>query len=310
MPLIDEALFSCAVEERFHNLRLDQYLALQFEEYSRSHIGQAIKAGNIRVNAAEVKPGYRLKSGDIIDGSLGVDPQEAVVEPQNIDFEILLEDPDFIVIAKPPGLVVHPGSGNRDKTLVNGLLYRYRELADVGEGSRPGIIHRLDKDTSGVLVVARTKNAHAVLVDQFKNRRVEKTYLAIVRGVMPEPSGRIVAPIGRHPVNRQKMAVRMETGRYAVTSWKCMKTYRSHTLLEVQIETGRTHQIRVHMAHLGYPVAGDKLYGRADESRYFKRHMLHAWKLRFFHPRTGEPLTVVADPGRDFSAAIEHLEAL
>ncbi|MEJ2058273.1 MAG: RluA family pseudouridine synthase [Desulfofustis sp.] len=310
MPQINEASFSCAVEQRFHNLRLDQYLALQFEEYSRSQIGQAIKAGNIRVNTAEVKPGHRLKTGDTIDGSLGLDRQDSTIEPEDIYFQVLLEDPDFIVIAKPPGLVVHPGSGNRDNTLVNGLLYRYGELAEVGDNSRPGIVHRLDKETSGVMVVARTKRGHAALVDQFKYRRVEKTYLAIVRGVIPEPCGRIVAPLGRHPINRQKMAVRLETGRYAASSWKCRASYRTHTLLEVQIETGRTHQIRVHMAHIGHPVVGDKLYGRASGGTYFPRHMLHAWKLRFFHPRTGERVSVVADPGDDFNAAIDRLEAL
>lgn len=309
MPLIDEASFSCAVEERFHNLRLDQYLTLQFNEYSRSHIGQTIKAGNIRVNGAAVKPGHRIKAGDTIDGSLGIDLEDSAIVPQDIDFEVLLEDPDFIVIAKPPGLVVHPGSGNRDGTLVNGLLHRYRELADVGDGSRPGIVHRLDKDTSGVMLVARTKSAHAALVDQFKNRRVEKTYLAVVGGVLPDSSGRIVAPIGRHPVNRQKMTVRMETGRYAASSWKCRQIYRTHTLLEIRIETGRTHQIRVHMAHIGCPVAGDRLYGRASGSTHFSRHMLHAWKLRFFHPRTNDPLIVTADPCEDFINAIEQLEA-
>ncbi len=310
MPQIDEASFSCAVGQRFHNLRLDQYLALQFDEYSRSHIGQVIKAGRIRVNGAEVKPGHRIKTGDTIDGSLGIVSQDSTVGPQEINFEVLLEDPDFLVIAKPPGLVVHPGSGNRDRTLVNGLLYRYRELADVGDESRPGIVHRLDKDTSGVMVVARTKKAHAALVDQFKNRRVEKTYLAIVRGLLSEPSGRIVAPIGRNPVNRQKMSVRRETGRYAVSRWKSRAIYRAHTLLEVQIETGRTHQIRVHMAHIGHPVAGDTLYGKTGAGVLFPRHMLHAWKLRFFHPRTGERVAVVAEPGNDFAEAIERLGAL
>lgn len=309
VPLLDEASFSCEVDQRFHNLRLDQYLALQFAEYSRSQLCQAVKTENILVNGTAVKPGYRLKPGDRIDGTLEPDFQDITIEAQEIDFKILLEDQDFLVIAKPPGLVVHPGSGNRDGTLVNGLLFRYRELSDVGDGCRPGIVHRLDKDTSGAMVVARTKSAHAALVEQFKKRRVEKTYLAIVRGVLPEPSGRIVAPIGRHPVNRQKMAIRLQTGRYAVSKWKRRAVYRTHTLVEVHIETGRTHQIRVHMAHLGFPVAGDKTYGRGCDVINPPRQMLHSWKLHFFHPHTGEPVAAVAHPWEDFSAVIEELEA-
>ncbi len=309
VPLIDEASFSCEVEQRFYNLRLDQYLVLQFADYSRSQLGQAVKTEHILVNGTVVKPGYRLKAGDRVEGTLELDSQDITIAAQEIDFDILREDPDFLVIAKPPGLVVHPGSGNHDETLVNGLLFRYRELSGVGDGCRPGIVHRLDKDTSGVMVVARTKHAHAALVDQFKKRRVEKIYLALVRGVVPEPSGRIVAPIGRHPVNRQKMAIRPETGRYAVSNWKRRAVYRTHTLVEVHIETGRTHQIRVHMAHLGFPVAGDKTYGRGSEDIHPPRQMLHSWKLHFSHPRTGEPVAVVANPWHDFSAVIKELEA-
>jgi len=308
VPLIDVASFSHEVDERFHNLRLDQFLVLQFEEYSRSQLCQAIKAGSINVNGSAVKPGYRLKTGDRVDGSLEFDEQQVCLEAQQIDFEVLLEDPEFIVISKPPGLVVHPGSGNRDKTLVNGLLHKYRELSDVGDGGRPGIVHRLDKDTSGVMVVARTKKSHAALVEQFKNRRVEKVYLAIVSGVIPEPSGRIVAPIGRHPVSRQKMAVRGETGRYAASSWKRRQICTNHTLVEVHIETGRTHQIRVHMAHIGYPVAGDRLYGRNSRGEQWPRQMLHSWKLKFFHPDSGVSVAATAEPWKDFNTALEQLE--
>ena len=307
--VLDEASFSYEVEQRFHNLRLDQYLVLHFDQYSRSQLCQAVKAENIHVNGAAVKPGYRLKAGDRIDGSIAFDLQEIKLEPQNVDFEVLLEDPDFLVIGKPPGLVVHPGSGNRDQTLVNGLLNKYRELTDVGDGSRPGIVHRLDKDTSGVMVVARTKQAHAALVEQFKNRRVEKIYLAIVSGVISEESGRVVAPIGRHPVNRQKMTIRRETGRYAASSWTRKQIYPAHTLVEVHIETGRTHQIRVHMAHLGHPVAGDRLYGKKNEDMQLPRQMLHSWKLKFFHPSSGESINVVAEPWKDFKAVIQQLEA-
>ncbi len=305
----DAKVFSQEVEKRFENLRLDQFLTLTFDNYSRSQLCQSIKSGAILVNGSVVKPGQRLKAGDTVSGRLAVDQPAPLPSPQHVDFTVLLEDPDFLVIAKPPGLVVHPGSGNVDGTLVNGLLDRYRELDSVGDSSRPGIVHRLDKDTSGVMVVARTRSAHAALVDQFKNRQVEKIYLALVRGIIPEPSGRIVAPIGRHPINRQKMAIRETTGRYAVSNWKRRKVYARHTLVEVCIETGRTHQIRVHMAHLGYPVAGDQLYSRNREEMKFSRQMLHSWRLTFFHPRSGQPVAAVAEPDEDFTSYLEQLEA-
>lgn len=300
--------FSQEVEQRFENIRLDQFLALNFEDYSRSQLCQSIKNGAILVNGSGVKPGYRLKTGDTVSGRLAVDHPAPLPSPQDVDFTVLLEDPEFLVIAKPPGLVVHPGSGNLDKTLINGLLFRFRDLGGVGDSSRPGIVHRLDKDTSGVMVVARTRSAHAALVDQFKNRQVEKIYLALVRGVIPEPAGRIIAPIGRHPINRQKMAIRNTSGRYAASSWKRVKTYSRHTLVEVRIETGRTHQIRVHMAHLGYPVAGDMLYGRGGGEMIFSRQMLHSWRLRFSHPKSGQLVEAVAELDEDFTVALEQLE--
>jgi 23S rRNA pseudouridine1911/1915/1917 synthase len=302
-------VFSREVEKRFENLRLDQFLTLTFDEHSRTQLSQSIKNGVILVNGSVVKPGHRLKSGDCVSGQLAVDQPAPLPVPQDVDFTVLIEDPDFLVIAKPPGLVVHPGSGNLDRTLVNGLLFRYRDLDGVGDSSRPGIVHRLDKDTSGVMVVARTRSAHAALVDQFKNRQVEKIYLALVRGVMPEPSGRIVAPIGRHPVNRQKMAIRETSGRFAASSWKRRKVYDRHTLVEVRIETGRTHQIRVHMAHLGFPVAGDPLYSRGREEMNFSRQMLHSWRLTFSHPKTEQPVAAIAELDKDFTSCLEQLEA-
>ena len=300
--------FSYTVEERFHNLRLDQFLALTSEHFSRSQFSESIKSGTIQVNDAEVKPGYRLKPGDVISGTIEVVSAPLTLKPQDVFFEVIEEDPEYLVISKPPGLVVHPGSGNIDNTLVNGLLFRYDNIGQVGDENRPGIVHRLDKDTSGVMIVARTKTAHSHLVDQFKNRQVEKTYLALVNGVMTEDAGRIVAPIGRHPVHRQKMAVRERSGRHAISNWKCTKRFARHTLLEVHIETGRTHQIRVHLAHLGYPVAGDHLYGSSRDNAGFPRQMLHAWKLSFQHPVTGQRRGVEADLAEDFKTVLVELE--
>ncbi len=303
----DDDPFTLEVPEHFHDLRLDQFLAMSFEEFSRSQLSESIKSGHIQVNDRRSKPGYRLKAGDMVSGSPPVEVEERLPEPQNVDFSVVLEDEQFLVIAKPPGLVVHPGSGNVDMTLVNGLLYRFRELKDVGDMFRPGIVHRLDKDTSGAMVVARTRAAHAELVRQFKDRQVEKTYLALVHGVVKESSGRIVAPIGRHPVHRQKMAIREQNGRYAASRWACKKTFARHSLVEVNIETGRTHQIRVHLASLGFPVAGDRIYGPNRDGGMFPRQMLHSWRLVFRHPMSGKRIEAEAELPQDFEHVLDKL---
>lgn len=304
-----EGPFSYAVEDRFHDLRLDQFLALSFTDYSRSKLSEAIRSAAVQVNGVSVKPGYRLKQGDVVAGTIDIASEPLTLHPQDVPFTVIQEDPEFLIIAKPPGLVVHPGSGNADGTLVNGLLFRYADFREVGDESRPGIVHRLDKDTSGVMVVARTEGAHARLVNQFKNRQVEKTYIALVIGVMKEDGGRIVAPIGRHPIHRQKMAVRENSGRHAVSNWKCKTRFSRHTLVEVHIETGRTHQIRVHFAHLGFPVAGDQLYGPSRDHTMFSRQMLHAWRLSFAHPATGHRVDAEAGLPDDFKAVLQRLEA-
>ena len=193
--------------------------------------------------------------------------------------------------------------------LVGGLLFRFGNFSEVGDVFRPGIVHRLDKDTSGVMVVARSAAAHANLVAQFKNRQVQKTYLALVIGVLKEDTGRVVAPIGRHPIQRQKMAIRESNGRFAASSWKIRKKFSRHTLVEVTIETGRTHQIRLHLAHLGFPVAGDRLYGPGRKHTGFERQMLHSWKLSFVHPTGGHRVEARAELPDDFAAVLERLEA-
>ncbi|NNK55902.1 MAG: RluA family pseudouridine synthase [Desulfofustis sp.] len=305
-----EGPFSYTVEESFHDLRLDQFLALSLDQFSRSQVTESIKSGEILVNGVTVKPGYRLKPGDVIDGIIEIYSEPMIPRPQDIAFEVLEENPDYLIVNKPPGLVVHPGSGNVDRTLVNGLLFRFGSFKEVGDVFRPGIVHRLDKDTSGVMVVARSSTAHANLVHQFKNRQVQKTYLALVIGEITEEHGRIVAPIGRHPVHRQKMAVREHNGRYAASNWRCSTRFAHHTLLELHIETGRTHQIRVHLAHLGFPVAGDKLYGPSKDHAMFPRQMLHAWKLGFTHPGTGIRIDAQADLPDDFNKVLAQLEAI
>ena len=303
----DDDPFILEVPEHLHNLRLDQFLAMSYEEFSRSQLSESVKSGRIQVNGLKSKPGYRLKAGDVVSGSPPAEVEENLPKPQEVDFSVVLEDEAFLVIAKPPGLVVHPGSGNADMTLVNGLLHRFRELENVGDLFRPGIVHRLDKDTSGAMVVARTRAAHAELVRQFKDREVEKTYLALVHGVVSESSGRIVAPIGRHPVHRQKMAIREQSGRYAASRWKRKMTFIRHSLIEVRIETGRTHQIRVHMASLGFPVAGDLIYGPNREGNMFPRQMLHSWRMAFRHPISGKRVEAEAGLPQDFKDVLDKL---
>lgn len=302
-----EDLLSFVISEHHHDVRLDQFLARSLDEFSRSRITSAIKAGTVTVNDNQVKPGYRLRAGDTICGTIENERTLSAPEAQDVDFTVLIEDRSFIALTKPAGLVVHPGSGNRDLTLVNGLLYRYGDLQQIGDVDRPGIVHRLDKDTSGVMVVARTAHAHANMVKQFKDRVVHKTYLALIHGIPNKKSGRIVAPIGRHPVNRQKMTVREHDGRYAVSNWKCIHLYKRHSLVEITIETGRTHQIRVHMADLGFPVAGDRVYGSHRDNRLFPRQLLHSWKLSFHHPETGERITVEAEMPKDFQNILTDL---
>lgn len=288
-------------------IRLDHLLVQSIPDISRSRISFSIRSGLICVDGEQRKASYKLKAGECVSGTLFEPPPLSVV-PEKIDFPILFEDPFLIVLSKPPGLVVHPGSGNSRGTLVNGLVHYCEAIAGVGDAVRPGIVHRLDKDTSGVMVIAKDDSVHRQLVDAFKAREVEKEYIALVHGLLSRREGRIVAAIGRHQVNRQKMAVRETSGKYAVSNWQVVEEYGNRfSRVRVKIETGRTHQIRVHMAHLGHPVAGDVLYGPNRNNKLFPRQMLHAWKIAFTHPKTGERLSCCAPLWEDMRALCEHL---
>ncbi len=288
--------------------RFDHFLVQFVPDISRTHLVQSIRQGLLSVDGKKKKSSYRLKAGENIRGTI-FQPPPLQLTAQKVPFDILLEDEYLLIISKPPGIVVHPASGNPDGTLVNGLLYHCQEIGGVGEHARPGIVHRLDKDTSGIMVVAKTDKTHRLLVDAFKARSVEKEYLALVHGVFQQSSGRIVASIGRHPVQRQKMTVVEEgKGRYAVSSWEIIEKFDPGlNLARIQIETGRTHQIRVHMASLGHPVAGDSLYGRARQGGHFPRQMLHAHTLSFTHPITGQVLTYSAPLWPDFQSVLDRL---
>ena len=292
--------------------RLDHYLVEALPSVSRSRLGKLIRTGFILVNGGTSKAGNRLKSGDFIVINLP-EPEPVAIEPEKVSFGVLFEDKDILVIAKPPGVVVHPAAGHKKGTLVHGLLNHCDSLPGINGVERPGIVHRLDKDTSGVMVIAKTDKSHHGLVDLFKMRHVKKVYHAIVAGRPGSRSGSIAQPIGRHRSNRKKMAVLQHGGREAVTSWTVLEEFTEPlTYLEVRPETGRTHQIRVHMAHLGYPVAGDTLYGSKQQKQLndkycIERQCLHAYSLSFKHPVSGESLTFVSPVWPDMQAVLEKL---
>jgi 23S rRNA pseudouridine1911/1915/1917 synthase len=291
--------------------RLDQYLARQLEPegLTRSRIQQLIRTGMVLVNGSSLKAKYLLQIGDKLTVTIPPQiPSELVPEP--VDFVTLYEDEDLIVLVKPPGVVVHPAAGHSSATLVHGLLHHCGGLSGINGELRPGIVHRLDKDTSGVMVVAKSDFAHKALASQFKEREVKKVYQALVEGSPTAQSGRVDLPIGRHPVHRKKMAIR-EDGREAVTNWRVLERFSlGLTLLELGLETGRTHQIRVHMAALSSPVAGDPVYGRKNSlypEMAITRQCLHAHTLAFSHPRSGEKLQFVAPLWGDMLYTLELL---
>ena len=297
------------IHSRENGMRLDHYLALHFPEHSRSSLGKYILSAHILVNDRAVKAGCRLHPGDVVQVDFSLLTEENQPQAQPVDFEVLHEDPSLVVINKPPGLVVHPAAGHADQTLVNGLLYRYADMAAL-EGGRPGIVHRLDKDTSGIMLVARTEKVQAMLSAAFKERKVRKTYHALLLRSPADRSGRIVAPVGRHPVHRKKMAVRPD-GRYAATVWNILESFRNgFCFAEIGIETGRTHQIRVHMSSLNAPVAGDTLYGGKPDKKsevIAERQLLHASTLVFAHPTTGKECRFTAPLWPDMEQVLRQL---
>jgi 23S rRNA pseudouridine1911/1915/1917 synthase len=285
--------------------RLDHFLQEHLREYSRSRIQSWIKEGRVQVNGAAAKASLQLRGGEQVEVSpADLPPLKAT--PEDLPVEILYEDAAVIAVNKPAGLTVHAGAGQHDGTLVNRLVHHFQGLSQVGGDERPGIVHRLDKDTSGVLLVARTDAAHRALAAQFAARTVQKTYLALVNGRVNADSGRIVKPIARDPVRRTRMTARLATGREAITEYRIRQRWEKFTLLEVRIKTGRTHQIRVHLASLGHPVAGDRLYGAPAAQRLF----LHAWRIGFTSPATGQTVTVEAALPAELEAWLAGLAGL
>jgi len=283
-------------------LRLDQFLAKRLPEYSRSRLQQLIRSGFVRLNKQTTRPRQIVRGGDKIH--LIEPPLEKIeMRPEPIPLDVLFEDDDLIVINKPADLTVHPGAGQREHTLVNALLSHCTTLSGIGGKERPGIVHRLDKETSGCLVVAKNDIAHRELSKQFAARTVEKIYLAIVAGKLRKPTGVIEENIGRHPVQRKRMSVSSKRGRAAKTEYRVIRSSDQASLVECRLHSGRTHQIRVHLHHLGHPVLGDKIYAPRF-AKNFHRQMLHAWKLGFRHPCTGEWRSFEASLPADFNEAI------
>lgn len=274
------------VDEESKNLRLDVFLSGHFEDKSRSYLQNLIEEGNVKVNEKLKKSNYKLKNGDRVD-ILIPEPVSLDVEPEDIPIDIVYEDNDVIVVNKKQGMVVHPAAGVYNGTLVNALLNHCNDLSGINGVARPGIVHRIDKDTSGILVVAKNDNAHNKLAEQFKDHSMTRAYIALVEGVLKKDEGTIDAPLARHPVERIKIAV-VKDGRRAVTHYKVLERFNNNTLVECVLETGRTHQIRVHMAHIGYPLVGDPVYGYKKQRFNLNGQMLHAQKLGFIHPSTGK----------------------
>jgi 23S rRNA pseudouridine1911/1915/1917 synthase len=276
-------------------LRLDQFLARRLQNVSRSQVQHLNRSGAVQIEGRLEKSGYRIRGSETVEIDLNA-LEPATLTPEHIPLQIVYEDSDIAVIEKPAGLVVHPGSGVRSGTLVHALLYHFRNLSDFGGEGRPGIVHRIDKWTSGLLIVAKNNETHALLGKAFQNRKIEKTYLALVHGRMSQDSGTIEKQVARHPTIRTRMAVLENRGRMAHTEYKSVETFQEFCLLEVKIKTGRTHQIRVHLSAIGHPVVGDSVYGersnKAFEKKYgpLNRYFLHATRLRFHHPKTGSEL--------------------
>ena len=266
--------------------RLDVYLAKCLEGLTRSRIRKLIDAGKVMVNGASKKAGHKLRENDLVEAEVGKEPSPEL-RPQDVPLTVLYADDHIVIINKPCGLVVHPGAGNREGTLASALLYRFPEISSLGPAERPGIVHRLDKETSGVMVVARSPEAYASLQKQFKDRDVRKVYLGLAWGKMPS-EGRMDRPIGRHIKHGQRMSVRTRKPRPAETFFKVREEFKGMSFLEIRPVTGRTHQIRVHLAAAGHPLAGDSRYGRRREQPKFPRLFLHAHRLSFIHPGTGE----------------------
>ncbi|MSR65416.1 MAG: RluA family pseudouridine synthase [Verrucomicrobiae bacterium] len=302
--------YTFTVESEDHGRRVDIFLPGKLTDVSRSFCQKLIRESHVTVNGVATKPSHSLRMNDVV--AVTIPPPHALdLQPEDIPLDVLFEDDDLLVLNKPPGLVVHPAAGNMEHTLVHALLHHCRgKLSGIGGVTRPGIVHRLDKDTSGCLVVAKNDVTHRSLVEQFKERDVWKEYLALVWGNIAKTHGQIDSPIGRNPRNRQKMAVNVGNARPSLTEYEVVERFKECCVIRVILHTGRTHQIRVHFASIGHPVLGDEIYGRKRQSELvarMTRQMLHAHRLGFEHPRTRKLVESTAPLPADMRGLLAHL---
>lgn len=300
------AFYEFEIQEN-EQMRLDKYLADQFPEQTRSYLQKLIKDGEALVNGRTVKTGYSLCQKDQVTVHIP-EPKELDVEPQKMDLEIVYEDEDVILINKPKGMVVHPAPGHTTDTLVNGLLYHCKDqLSGINGVARPGIVHRIDRDTTGILIVCKNDMAHNCIAEQLKEHSITRRYRALVHGNLKNDRGTVEGPIGRHPVDRKKMAINEKNGKPAVTHYTVLERFGNYTYIECVLETGRTHQIRVHMSSIGHPLVGDEVYGPAKCPFPLQGQCLHAMVLGFVHPRTGEYMEFSAELPSYFQELLKKL---
>ena len=296
------------VSSEHSNQRLDKYLSVVMTDFSRSHIQKLIDEGCVFVNDKEVKGSYKLKDNDEVSVNVP-EVKEVEIGKEDLPLDIVYEDNDILIINKPQGMVVHPANGHYEHTLVNAVMYHSDSLSGINGELRPGIVHRIDKDTSGLICVAKNDNAHMKLSAQLSDHTMNRTYMALVKGVVPENSGEINLPIGRDKRNRQKMAVTRENSKEAITYFKVVKRFKEYTLVQCNLKTGRTHQIRVHMSYIGFPVVGDPLYGGRKYNELYKNgQLLVATSLTLIHPVTGKSMTFNIDLPDYFIDVLHQLE--
>lgn len=301
---MEEYLF---VIQDSQQMRLDKYLTEQFPEQTRSYLQKLIKEGSVLVNGKTVKSGYQLSAGEEVAVTIP-EPEELDVLPVKMDLEIVYEDEDVILVNKPKGMVVHPAPGHTTDTLVNGLLYHCNgNLSGINGVARPGIVHRIDRDTTGILIVCKNDLSHNSIAAQLKEHSITRKYRALIHGNIKTDQGTVEGPIGRHPVDRKKMAINERNGKPAVTHYQVLERFGNYTLIECVLETGRTHQIRVHMSSIGHPLVGDEVYGPAKCPFKLQGQCLHAMVLGFVHPRTGAYLEFSAELPEYFQKLLEKL---
>ena len=303
------SLIHLDADENWMDERIDKFLSAQLPEQSRSYLQKIIKEGSVLVNGSPVKASYRMDDQDEVTIDLP-ELKEPEIEAENIPLDILYEDDDLLLVNKPKGMVVHPSAGHTTGTLVNAVMYHCKEdLSGINGVMRPGIVHRIDKDTTGVLVICKNDKAHNFVAEQLKEHSITRKYRAIVNGVIKEDEGTVNAPIGRHPTERKKMAINEKNGKRAVTHYRVLERFANHTYIECQLETGRTHQIRVHMASLHHPLLGDTVYGSQKNPYHLEGQTLHAMVLGLIHPSTGSYLEVTAPLPEYFQKLLKRFSA-